>query len=131
MSKNLDVLFIDNDHLLVSEYEKIGSEANCSYKVVTDPKLGLETIINENPSVVFVEMDMSDVDGLKIAIKFSEEKLFEHSEIYLLSKKEMQDIELFSVKTLGFTEVIKKPLLKDKLLKVLKNSHSFSRPKAA
>ena len=113
MSKSLDVLFIDNDQKMVSEYENLANELNCSYRVVTDPKLGFSAILNENPRIVFVEMNMPDVDGLKIAIKFSEEHLFEKSEIYLLCKKDMEDIELFSVKTLGFSEVIKKPLKKD------------------
>ena len=131
MTKSLDVLFIDNDRSMVSEYEKLSNEANCSFMVVTDPKMGLATILKENPKIVFVEMDMPDVDGLKIAIKFSEEKLFEHSQIYLLSKKEMEEIELFSVRTLGFSEVIKKPLKKDKFSKILKQSADFSRPKAA
>ncbi len=131
MTDSLDVLYIDNDQSMVSEYEKMSKEANCSFKVVTDPKVGLETILKENPKIVFVEMDMPDVDGLKIAIKFSEEKLFESSEIYLLSKKHMGEIELFSVRTLGFSEVIQKPLKKDKLLKILKHSTALSRPKAA
>lgn len=131
VTDSLDVLYIDNDQSMVSEYEKMSKEANCSFKVVTDPKVGLETILKENPKIVFVEMDMPDVDGLKIAIKFSEEKLFESSEIYLLSKKHMEEIELFSVRTLGFSEVIQKPLKKDKLLKILKHSTALSRPKAA
>ena len=131
MIKSLDILFIDNDHSLVSEYEKLANEANCSFKVVTDPKQGLSTILKENPKIVFVEMDMPDVDGLKIAIKFSEEKLFEKSAIYLLSKKDMEEIEFFSVKTLGFSEVIKKPLDKDKLLKILESSSTHTRSKAA
>lgn len=131
MTKSLDVLFIDNDHNLVSEYENLANESNCSFKVVTDPKQGLSTILKENPKIVFVEMDMPDVDGLKIAIKFSEEKLFEKSEIFLLSKKEMEEIEHFSVKTLGFSEVIKKPLHKDKLLQILESFLTNTRSKAA
>ena len=130
MVDNLDLLIIDDDPVMEMHFKQILKGIDINYEFYACPEEGFDRL-KQNGAVIFiVDLMMPKLTGEEIAIKFSEEMLFEKGDIYLYTAKEFNDDERFKMLTLGFLKILKKPMKKETFISIL-DEHGLLNKKAA
>lgn len=119
MGENIDIFVLDDSSLALKMLEKMLSRYNLSIHLETDAIKALETISLKKPRLIFIDYLMPELSGADVAIKFSELKLFKECSLVLLSGKEFDSNETYSMMSLGYEYILKKPISKEKLHEVL------------
>lgn len=114
-----DILVIDDDPVIQMQLKEYLEGTSLICEFYTCPEEGFDKLKVNGARVCILDYMMPRLTGEEIAIKFSEELLFEKGSIYLYTSKEFSDNERFKMLTLGFSEILKKPMTKEKLFQIL------------
>lgn len=132
MSDNkIDVLILDDSNMALSSMKNLLEGSGLDVVYESDPKKALEVIKDKLPKVIFVDYLMPELTGSDVAIKFSEMKLFKHCSINLLSGKDFNQNEIFSLMSLGYENILKKPVESDVFFGILEEHFPGLAKKAA
>ncbi|GAB4022106.1 MAG: hypothetical protein Fur0010_25250 [Bdellovibrio sp.] len=105
----VDVILVDDDKivlkLLKPKFERFG----LSVEAYSNPIEGLDKIVEKRPKMAIIDLMMPQMMGSDIAIKLSEKLVFTTTTIYLLTASDLKEQDFFSLSTLGFQKVLKKP----------------------
>lgn len=105
----VDVILVDDDKIVLKllklKFERFG----LSVEAYSNPIEGLDKIVEKRPKMAIIDLMMPDMMGSDIAIKLSEKLVFTTTTIYLLTASDLKEQDLFSLSTLGFQKVLKKP----------------------
>lgn len=129
MSK-FKIFLIDDDAIVLKAVAKLFRAYDVEVLTFTNPIDGLEAIEQHRPQLVFLDYVMPEMNGDEAIIKISEAKLFRDCAIYLLSATDFGDLDVIKFKTLGFYDVLHKPL-RSEVIEAVFNFHFGEIPFAA
>lgn len=129
--KKPKLIIIDDDPVVEAYFKEALDEIGMEYEYFSDSEFGFERLKENGAVVCIMDYIMPKYTGEELAIKFSEELLFQKGDIYLYTSKEFNDSDRFKMLTLGFKEIIKKPMSKDKLLELLEEHQILPEKKIA
>lgn len=130
MSQKHKVFLIDDDRMTLKFLQHIFSSYHVELSTFQNPNEGLDAISTVRPDLVFIDYMMPEMNGDDLIVKVSEGKLFKDCALYLLSANDFSDLEVIKFRTLGFYNVLKKPLTREDLEEVF-HFHFGEVPKAA
>ncbi len=113
MSKGLKIFLIDDDNVTLKLVKKLFAPYNVEVFTFSNPVEGLEAIAVHRPQLVFIDYMMPEMNGDEVIVKVSEAKLFNDCALYLLSASDFDDVQVIKFRTLGFYDVLHKPLKKE------------------
>jgi len=111
--KTLKIVLIDDDKIALKAVSKLFRPYGVEVICFQDPQEGIDGIAMERPDLVFLDYLMPNFNGDDVIIKLSEAKLFNDCSLYLLSANDFSDVQVIKFRTLGFYDVLKKPLSKE------------------
>ncbi len=129
MSK-FKVFLIDDDKITLKAVAKLFRPYDVEVYTYSNPVEGLEAINEHRPQLVFLDYMMPEMSGEEVIVKVSEAKLFKDCALYLLSATDFDDLHVIKFKTLGFYDVLHKPL-KQEVIEAVFNFHFGEIPFAA
>ncbi len=129
MSK-FKIFLIDDDKVTLRAVAKLFRPYDVEVFTFSNPIEGLEAIEEHRPQLVFLDYMMPEMSGEEVIVKVSEAKLFNNCALYLLSATDFDDVEVIKFKTLGFYDVLHKPLKRD-VIEAVFNFHFGEIPLAA
>lgn len=109
-SKKIKIFLIDDDRITLKVLQKLFEPYDVEVSSFQNPEDGLKAINELKPDLVFIDYMMPEMNGDDVIIKVSEFKLFNGCSLYLLSANDFSDLEVIKFRTLGFYDVLKKPL---------------------
>lgn len=121
MNTKFDLYIIDDDPTAIKLMVSMLTKYNIKIKTFTDPVVALEQLAINPPSIVFLDYNMPVLNGSKFIIKMSERFLFQYTSIFLISGIEFDEIAITQFRTLGFSQVIKKPFKENDLVIAITN----------
>lgn len=129
MSK-FKIFLIDDSNVVLKSLSNLFKPYDVEVFTFTNPIDGLEAIAEHRPQLVFLDYLMPEMNGEEVIVKVSEAKLFKDCALYLLSATDFDDVEVIRFKTLGFYDVLHKPL-QEKVIEAIFNFHFGEIPFAA
>ena len=124
------IFFIDDDKIALKVLTKLFKHYDVELHTFNNPIEGLEAIAVHKPQVVFLDYMMPEMNGDEVIVKVSELKLFNDTALYLLSATDFSDVQVIKFRTLGFYDVLHKPLTKE-VIEAVFNFHFGVVPKVA
>jgi DNA-binding response OmpR family regulator len=110
MSDKFKIFLIDDDKVTLKMVEKLFRPYDVEVHSFSNPIEGLEAIDEYRPQLVFLDYMMPEMNGDEVIVKVSEAKLFNNCALYLLSATDFNDVQVIKFRTLGFYDVLHKPL---------------------
>jgi len=120
MDNQLDLVFVDDDEGFLNTIDISFEGGDLNIKTALNFDEGVKLIINEKPKVAFIDYELHDQTGQQLLVKLSESYVFQHTVLYLLTGKSFNSEEEGLLKTLGFTDVLYKPISKEAMVEILK-----------
>ena len=117
----MKVLFIDDtvDNLnLFKIYMKNFDEAECTFE--SDPKKGIEYILKDSFDIIFLDIEMPEVDGFQVLDNIGSVKIPIFALTAHLSGEIINRIKEHTM----ISGVVHKPVLKKNLIEIIKNEAS-------
>jgi len=121
MSK-FKIFLIDDSAVILKSLAVLFKAYDVEVFTFTNPIEGLEAIEKHRPQLVFLDYLMPEMNGEELIVKVSEAKLFNNCALYLLSATNFDDLQVIKFKTLGFYDVLHKPL-EAKVIEAVFNFH--------
>ncbi|PIP93834.1 MAG: hypothetical protein COW00_04560 [Bdellovibrio sp. CG12_big_fil_rev_8_21_14_0_65_39_13] len=118
----VDVILVDDDKIILKILSKKLEKLGLSVLTYQDSKLGLESIVANKPKVAILDLVMPGYSGSDLAIKLSENLIFQTTTIYLLTASELNENDRIRLHTLGFDQILKKPFSEADLIRI-KSEH--------
>jgi len=118
----VDIILVDDDRIILKLLSQKLEKLGLSVLTFQDSKLGLESIVANKPKVAILDLVMPGYSGSDLAIKLSENLIFQTTTIYLLTASELNDDDRIRLHTLGFDQILKKPF-SDADLARIKSEH--------
>jgi len=118
----VDVILVDDDKIILKILSKKLKKLGLSVLTYQDSKLGLESIVANKPKVAILDLVMPGYSGSDLAIKLSENLIFQTTTIYLLTASELNENDRIRLHTLGFDQILKKPFSEADLIRI-KSEH--------
>ena len=113
MSENVKIFLIDDDNVTLKLVKNLFIPYDVEVFTYSNPLEGLEAIAVHRPQLVFIDYMMPEMNGDEVIVKVSEAKLFNDCALYLLSATDFDDVQIIKFRTLGFYDVLHKPLKKE------------------
>lgn len=116
----MKILFVDDstDNLkLYQIYLKKESEFEVIYEASAHK--ALDIVKNQNIDLIFVDIQMPEMGGIEFRQKVLSETGFKGKLIALTAYSD--DVSLNEISKGGFADIVKKPILKNDLIKFIKN----------
>ncbi len=129
-SEKFKIFLIDDDKITLKVISKLFRPYDVEVHTFSNPIEGLEAIAEHRPQVVFLDYMMPEMNGDEVIVKVSELKLFNDTSLYLLSATDFSDVQVIKFRTLGFYDVLHKPLSKE-VIEAVFNFHFGMIPFAA
>jgi DNA-binding response OmpR family regulator len=115
MKTKLKVFLIDDDRFILKIVTKLFDNYEIDVSCFSCPEAALSAMEKVTPDLVFLDYNMPDMNGDEVIIKVSEKKLFNNTNLYLLTGSSFTQEDVIKFKTLGFYDVIEKPMKISKL----------------
>lgn len=129
--QTIDMILIDDNKTVLRFVEHMLAPYHLNLSSYTSAQEGLDAVVEHRPKVVFVDLMMPEINGDEVIIKLSEAKVFKDCTIFLLTGKELCDMDHMKLMTLGFMKILLKPLAKNQLLEIVEEYFPQNRSKAA
>ncbi|MCR9204574.1 MAG: response regulator [Halobacteriovoraceae bacterium] len=110
MSESLKILLIDDDKFVLKATSKLFRKYDVEVITCMDPEEGLNAVVDLKPQLVFLDYNMPGLTGEDVIVRVSEEKAFNDVALYMLSANDFTEAEVIKMRTLGFYNVLNKPL---------------------
>ncbi|MEW6717932.1 MAG: response regulator [Chloroflexota bacterium] len=105
--ENASLLFICSDKLTLNFISKILREIGYRVLTATTGKEGSEIAWGQFPDIIIIDPDLSDIDGLKIALQIRQDKCTQHIPIIALSGEKSSEAVMTALEA-GFSEYVPK-----------------------
>lgn len=115
MANKIKIFLIDDDRFVLKATSKKFHDYDVEIRTFDNPEEALLAMADEKPQLVFLDYNMPGLTGEEVIVKVSEFKLFNEVALYLLSGSHFDDNEVVKLRTLGFYNVYKKPLLRESI----------------
>ena len=122
----LKVLIVDDDELITSVLETSLQQAGMQPLVVNQPMNTLQKAAQFKPDVIMLDMHMPKVNGFELAALIRQDPAFSLMPIVFLTSDTSVDLKR-SVRALGVSAFLTKPIEPRKLVEVLKQAHHNTR----
>lgn len=113
------IFLIDDISIVLKSMECLFKQVGFEVTTFTNPIEGLDAVEKYKPELVFLDFLMPEIKGDEFMIQFSERKLFTDTKVYLLTSQMFSNVERMTLMTLGFSDILQKPLSKAKLEEIL------------
>ncbi|MAF76843.1 MAG: hypothetical protein CME63_11330 [Halobacteriovoraceae bacterium] len=130
MTDHYKVFLIDDDKVALKVITKLFKPYDVEIFTFSNPIEGLAAIEEHRPQLVFLDYMMPEMNGDEVIVKVSEAKLFSDCALYLLSASDFDDLQVIKFRTLGFYDVLHKPL-RSEVIEAVFNFHFGKIPFAA
>lgn len=117
-----DVILVDDDKIVLKILAQKFEQLGLSVQAINDPRIGLQKIIELRPKIAVLDLIMPELTGRDLAIKLSENLVFNTTSIYLLTASDLTTNEKIGLGTLGFYQILKKPF-SDQDIQQIVNEH--------
>ncbi|MCP4912060.1 MAG: response regulator [Oligoflexia bacterium] len=121
MSNLPEIYIIDDDKLLL----KLLSASLKDVGVITtfnNEEEGLKKVIADRPGLVILDLNLPHINGDELMVKFSEAKIFQTTQIILLTGQDISDTKRMSLCTLGFAAILQKSEGADRVVEAVKET---------
>lgn len=112
----LDLIIVDDDPIIADVLKKMLNNYELEIKVFQNALEAQEEIIKTRPRLVILDYLMPDLNGDQLIVKLSEACLFQDVSIFLLTGSQIDSTQEIKLRTLGFEQIIYKPLKKKELI---------------
>ena len=119
MNKKLDLIVIDDDRVIQMQIQQFLEGVDINYEFYSCPEEGFSRLQENGAVICILDYMMPKMTGEELAVKFSEQLLFEKGDMYLYTSKEFNDEERFKMMTLGFKAILQNPMTKEEFLNIL------------
>ena len=115
------LVLIDDDPIVATIMGKMLADCEIEFVSFTDPRKGMDFVIENRPKIVVIDFYMPDLTGQDIVIKFSENKMFQYSSFFMITGQNLNSDDKIRYMTLGFEQFLKKPFTKEELYQAIKS----------
>lgn len=124
---NKKILVVDDDPISRILLSKVLDAHSYTYTMVSSAIEAFEALSDKSFSVILMDIEMPDTDGLEAArfIRQLNADYFQNIPIIALTAHKMEDIQGLAVKS-GMDKVVNKPIDIDELLSALASTVNFS-----
>ena len=119
--EKIDLIVIDDDKLTVNMILSFLKDCDLSILSFTNSTEGLDKVLEHRPRMVFLDLNMPELNGDQLIIKLSEKYIFQTTSIFLISGAEFTEIQRMKMMTLGFDFIIKKPFNRKDLYQAIES----------
>ena len=121
MTDNSKIIYvIDDSETVLKKTKSFLKDTDYEVYYFTNPMEALDKMKDVSPHLILLDYFMNEMNGDEFMIKVSERLLHYHDwQVYLISSHKFTQEEQLSMLTLGITEVLEKPLERDKLLNAI------------
>lgn len=119
--EKIDLVIIDDDSTAIKIILRHLEDRGLTIRTFTDPIDGLQYVIHNPPRIIFLDYNMPEMTGKELIIKLSQNNLFQYSSVFLITAIELDELKEVSLKTLGFSSIIRKPFNKDDLYQAIES----------
>ena len=109
MKRIPDVIIVDDDpnitELILGMLDNYDLEIACYNNSLE----GLEVIVQQKPRIVFLDLNMPELQGDRFMVKLSEKYIFQTTSIFLVTGQQLTDEAKMKLLTLGIEQIIYKP----------------------
>lgn len=109
MGEKFDLYIVDDDLAVIDIIVDILSDYQVNIKTFNDPLKAYNEVIANPPSVIFIDYNMPIMDAKGFIVKISEQHIFQHSSIFLITGVYFGQLAKIQLQTLGFSRIIEKP----------------------
>ena len=124
MTDHYKVFLIDDDKVALKVITKLFKPYDVEIFTFSNPIEGLAAIEEHRPQLVFLDYMMPEMNGDEVIVKVSEAKLFRDFH------NDFDDLQVIKFRTLGFYDVLHKPL-RSEVIEAVFNFHFGKIPFAA
>jgi CheY-like chemotaxis protein len=119
--ENIDILLIDDSPFMEKVISGLIGDLKLSFHFCSDPEKGLQEVVDFKPKILLLDYNMPGLNGQQVIVKLSEKHIFKDTSVYLLSGEDMDEMQKLRLMTLGFTQLLQKPIDKHTFHKIIKN----------
>jgi CheY-like chemotaxis protein len=106
------IILIDDDPITLKVLGERLEKYGLNIERYTCPEEGLKAVVDRKIPLTIIDYHIPKIDGAQLITKFSEEKVFQYTEVILYTGADLSDYDLLKLRTLGFSYIIKKPISK-------------------
>jgi len=117
--ENIDVILVDDDPFMEKIFNNMIGDFDLNFHFCSDAEKGLEEVVKYRPKVLVLDYNMPGLNGQEVIVKLSENHIFKDTSVYLLTGEKMDEMQMLRMRTLGFTELLFKPIGKEDFVKIL------------
>lgn len=107
-----DLIIVDDDEFMGKVFSSMLKDHKLNYSFYSDPEKALMAILEHRPKCVLIDFNMPVLNGQDLIVKLSENHIFQHSAIYLITADSLTQMDKVRMMTLGFEKIIDKNSLK-------------------
>lgn len=119
---SLDLLVIDDEPMMQRIFAHLLRDQSFKFQCMTQANEALQALKEQKPALVLLDYHMPEMNGREMIIKISEAHMFGHTRFFLYTSDRLDEDEVMRMRTLGFEGVIPKPIQKQKLVELIKES---------
>ncbi|MDD0852857.1 response regulator [Halobacteriovorax sp. GB3] len=108
----LDLIIVDDDKFMGKVFSSMLSGYEINYEFYSDSTEALSAILEHRPKCVLLDYNMPGMNGQDLIVKLSENHIFQHSSIFLITADALSEMDKMRMMTLGFEKLIDKNVLK-------------------
>ena len=120
---DVKVMVIDDSKTIRRTSEILLSRAGCKVVTAVGGFEALAKIIDFQPAIVFVDINMPGIDGYQTCALIKNNPYFQNTPVIIMSDKD-DSLDLAKARSVAFDHYLQKPFSNDELLKIIR-AHSF------
>jgi two-component system cell cycle response regulator len=121
------ILFIDNDQATLQLMERLTQFLNHDASTCISVTDGLTMAVQEQPDLVFVDMQMTSLDGVEFTRKLRSNPATQHIPCVILSADKTKQ-EVAAAKEVGANGFFLKPVSTDEITRIIKHFTEMKKP---
>lgn len=108
--QNVNILFVDDDTLLLNVYEKLLQREGANVDICSDPTKALAMIENKGYDIIFTDIQMPQLNGFELVKKIRTTNTEYHKTVIVIALSARSDMDGNSLTAAGFDDFIVKPI---------------------
>lgn len=122
MADQIDLFIIDDDPDVIEVLKVMIADYKLNIRTFSESTEALTQLNTISPKIIFLDYSMPEMNGAQFIIKMSENCQFRNTSIYLITGMNLDALKMLELKTLGFSNIIKKPLSEKEIHAALNES---------
>ena len=114
--QNVNILFVDDDPLLLNVYEKLLQREGATVDICSDSTKALSMTENKRYDIIFTDIQMPRMNGFELVKNIRAINTDYHKEVIIIALSARSDMDENSLKAAGFDDFIVKPIKFNELI---------------